>query len=109
MPQASHKMVDCRDQIDHVTSNTPFTVGIGKLPANFQTSLLRTTSYRQVVMADGQGGSADANPMGAVVQQLPVGGMLAALSVTMAANLCAHHLSISLMIRAASKGHNYHT
>ena len=49
---------------------------LAQLAANFQTTL-RTTSYRQVVMADGQSGSADANanPTGTVVQQLPVGGI----------------------------------
>ena len=51
---------------------------LAQLAANFQTTL-RTTSYvyRQVVMADGQSGSADANanPTGIVVQQLPVGGI----------------------------------
>ena len=42
---------------------------LAQLAANFQTTL-RATSYRQVVMADGQSG-----PKGAVVQQLPVGGI----------------------------------
>ena len=48
---------------------------LAQLAANFQTTL-RTTSYRQVVMADGQSGSADANanPTGTVLQ-LPVGGI----------------------------------
>ena len=47
---------------------------LAQLAANFQVSL-RTTSYSQVVMADGQGSSAGTNPTGPVVQQLPMGGI----------------------------------
>ena len=49
---------------------------LAQLAASFPTSL-KTTSYSQVVMADGQGStsSADGNPTGPVVQQLPVGGI----------------------------------
>ena len=45
---------------------------LAQLAASFQTSL-KTTSYCQVVMADGQGSnsSANGNPTGPVVQQLP--------------------------------------